>query len=203
MATIDRNLTASYTMLPAWFWDTESSIVDQDDEGRAVIRYCLNPRDWFFEPAWNYYPDWLLLATIDTCQEILGTRPHAAWTGCRDVALAAGPWWPLTDLAVMSERPTTLRVNAQDQLHAEGEPAVVWPDGSQVWARDGKAITIRHTQLAMDNPLPLHPRLGDPALVRGHIRRLVCPLGSVDGWHGTDEPLLATAAVRAGRTDLA
>ncbi|MET8836973.1 DUF6745 domain-containing protein [Micromonospora sp. NPDC004540] len=139
-ATIDRNLTASYAMLSAWFWDVGSSIVDQDDEGHAIVRYCLNPRDWFFEPAWNYYPDWLLLATIDTYQEVLGTRPDAAWDGCRDVALAAGPWWPLTDVAVMSERPTTLRVNEHGQLHAEDEPVVLWPDGSQMWARDGKAL---------------------------------------------------------------
>ncbi|MBM0236700.1 hypothetical protein JNW88_05240 [Micromonospora sp. ATA32] len=44
------------------------------------------------------------------------------------------------DVAVMSERPTLVRVNAQGQVHADGEPAVVWPDGSQVWARDGVAI---------------------------------------------------------------
>ena len=139
-ATIDRDLTASYTMQPVWFWDTERSIVDQDDEGHAVIRYCLNPHDWFFDPPWNYYPDWLLLATIDTYHTVLGTPPDAAWEGCRDVALAAGPWWPLTDVAIISERPTVLRVNAHGQLHAEDEPAVVWPDGSQVWARDGKVL---------------------------------------------------------------
>ncbi|WP_433281810.1 DUF6745 domain-containing protein [Micromonospora sp. CA-244673] len=139
-ASIDRDITASYTLLPARFWDTESSIVDQDDEGHAVVRYCLNPRDWFFEPAWNLYPDWLLLATIDTYQQLLETTPDPAWEGCRELALAAGPWWPFADVAVISEHPTSLRVNGQGQLHGEGEPAVVWLDGSQTWARDGKIL---------------------------------------------------------------
>ncbi|WP_157746613.1 DUF6745 domain-containing protein [Micromonospora inositola] len=59
---------------------------------------------------------------------------------CRDVALAAGPWWPFADIAVMSERPTLLRVNALGQLHADDEPTATWPDGSLMWARDGVAI---------------------------------------------------------------
>ncbi|SCE92282.1 hypothetical protein GA0070214_103308 [Micromonospora chaiyaphumensis] len=40
----------------------------------------------------------------------------------------------------MSQRPTVLRVNAYGQLHAEDEPTVLLPDGSQMWTRDGKAL---------------------------------------------------------------
>ncbi|MEV0428304.1 DUF6745 domain-containing protein [Micromonospora sp. NPDC050495] len=139
-STIDRSLTAGYIMRSAWFWDAERSIVDQDDEGHAVVRYCLDPHDWFFEAAWTYYPDWLVLATIDTYQKVFGSAPDAAWEGCRDVALAAGPWWPLTGVAVLTERPTVLRIDAHGRLHAEDEPAVVWPDGSRMWARNGTLL---------------------------------------------------------------
>lgn len=142
-ATIDRSATARYTMEPAWFWHDESGFVDQDDVGHALVRYCLCHDDRFFEPAWNYYPDWVVLAAIDAYPALLGTAPGPAWKGCRDVALAAGPWWPFTDAAVMTERPTVLRVNAQGQLHADQEAAVVWPDGSQLWARDGMVIEAR------------------------------------------------------------
>ncbi|MGR6318923.1 hypothetical protein Q2K19_31375 [Micromonospora soli] len=138
-ATMDRSLTSRYTMQPAWFWDAERSFVDQDDEGHAAVRYCLDHDDRFFEPAWCYHPDWVLLAAIDTYREVLATTPGPGREGCRDVALAAGPWWPFANVAVMSERPSLLRVNGHGQLHADEEPAVVWPDGSQMWARDGVA----------------------------------------------------------------
>ncbi|MFE9694454.1 DUF6745 domain-containing protein [Micromonospora sp. NPDC005806] len=139
-ATMDPSITARYTMQPAWSWDAERSFVDQDDEGHAVLCYCLDHDDRFFAPAWCYHPDWVLLATIDTYREVLGTTPDLARERRRDVALAAGLWWPFEDVAVMSGRPTLLRVSADGQLHADREPAVVWPDGSQMWARDGVAI---------------------------------------------------------------
>ncbi|AYF26721.1 hypothetical protein CSH63_04435 [Micromonospora tulbaghiae] len=137
---IDRTLTGSYIMQFAWYWSDEQTIVKRDDEGRAVIRYCLNPRDWFFDPAWNLYPDWLVLAAIDTYQQVLGTAPTPEWEGCRDVALAAGPWWPLSGAAVMMQRPTVLRVTGDGLLHGVTEPAVVWPDGSTLWARHGAIV---------------------------------------------------------------
>ncbi|MGC4778641.1 hypothetical protein [Micromonospora chalcea] len=50
-ATIDHTLTGSYSTQLAWFWRDDQTIVDRDDEGHAVVRYCLDPRDWFFDPA--------------------------------------------------------------------------------------------------------------------------------------------------------
>ncbi len=139
-AAVDRTLTGGYIMQFAWYWSDEQTIVKRNDEGRAVIRYCLNPRDWFFDPAWNHFPDWLVLAAIDTYQQVLGTAPTPGWEGCRDVALAAGPWWPLSGVAVMMQRPTVLRVTGDGLLHGVDEPAVVWPDGSTLWARDGAIV---------------------------------------------------------------
>ena len=81
-------------------------------------------------------------------------------------ALAAGPWWPLTDVAVMNERLTVLPVNAHGQLHAEDEPAIAWPDGSRMWARDGNVpCHPEHpTQGCCRRPRPL------PAAARRRLR---------------------------------
>ncbi|MGW5667037.1 DUF6745 domain-containing protein [Micromonospora sp. NPDC003776] len=64
------------------------------------------------------------------------------------MALAAGPRWPFADVAVMTQRPTLLRFNAGGQLHAEDEPAVLRPDGSQMRARDGEALPPRSPSVA-------------------------------------------------------
>ncbi|MFY1623805.1 hypothetical protein ACN261_32260 [Micromonospora sp. WMMD723] len=96
-------LRATYTrsdgMRPAWFWRDDQTIVDCDDEEYAVVRSCLGPRDWFFDPAWHYYPDWILLAAIDTYRQMFGAAPGPMGEGCRNAALAAGPWWPLDTVA--------------------------------------------------------------------------------------------------------
>ncbi|WP_406037508.1 hypothetical protein OG799_23135 [Micromonospora sp. NBC_00898] len=143
-SALDRHVTARYTMQPAWYWADDHGFVDQDDEARPLVRYSLpDLDDRFFYPAWCYYPDWVVLSAIDTSRAVLGAVPDLAWEGCREVALASGPWWPFADVAVMSERPTLLRINAQGQLHSDQGPAVTGPDGKQVWARDG-AVTKVH-----------------------------------------------------------
>ncbi|WBB88187.1 hypothetical protein O7542_13855 [Micromonospora sp. WMMC264] len=50
----------------------------RNDERRAVVHYCLDPHAGLFDPAWNLYPNWLLLAAIDTYQQVLGTAPGPA-----------------------------------------------------------------------------------------------------------------------------
>ncbi|MEU1969429.1 DUF6745 domain-containing protein [Micromonospora sediminicola] len=139
-AAIDRHLAYAYSLHAAWFWNDDQTLVEEDDEARALIRYCLNPRDWSFDPAWNYYPDWLVLAAIDAYQELFGTTAGPGWNGCRDVALTAGPWWPLSSVAVMTERPTVLRPTDSARPSGDDGPTVVWPDGSRLEASGGNPL---------------------------------------------------------------
>ncbi|MGC4891206.1 DUF6745 domain-containing protein [Micromonospora sp. DT227] len=56
--------------------------------------------------------------------------------------VSAGPWWLLSTVAVMTQRPTVLQLTDDGLLHAVDEPAVVWADGSP-WARNGAAAPPR------------------------------------------------------------
>lgn len=141
-SAIDRATSADYTLQPAWYWSDEHGLVDQNDEARAVVRYSTpDLNDRFFDPAWCFYPDLMVLAAIDTYRRVFDTDPGSAWQGCRDVALTSGPWWPFPETAVMSERPALLTLDEQDRLHADDGPAIQWPDGHHVWAHDGVLIS--------------------------------------------------------------
>ncbi|MFC0504979.1 DUF6745 domain-containing protein [Micromonospora costi] len=115
-------MTGNYRMRPVWFWDDEDGFVDQDDEAHAVVRYILRHDDRFFEPAWTYYPDWLMLAAIDTYHAITAAAPDPAWEACREVALTTGPWWPFADVAVVAERSTSAAVDSCGLLLADDHP---------------------------------------------------------------------------------
>ena len=60
----------------------------------------------------------------------------AAW----DVARSSGMWWPFEHVAIMSERPAEVHVNQKYLLHRADGPAVVYRDGWNVYAWNGKAV---------------------------------------------------------------
>jgi hypothetical protein len=61
---------------------------------------------------------------------------RAAW----DVARSSGLWWPFEHVAVMSDRPAEVHVNERYLLHRDDGPAVVFRDGWNVFAWNGKAV---------------------------------------------------------------
>jgi hypothetical protein len=60
----------------------------------------------------------------------------AAW----QVARSAGPWWPLSHSAVVSDRPLLMHLNEERLLHRGGGHAAEFRDGVRVWAWNGHAI---------------------------------------------------------------
>ncbi|MBM0259888.1 DUF6745 domain-containing protein [Micromonospora sp. 4G55] len=102
----------SYLLCAVRYWHDHQTGVEQNDETRAVVQYCLpNVRDRFFDPAWHFYPDLVVLAAIDTYRTAFDTTPNSGWEGCREVALTSGPWWPFAEVAVMTERVTTQHID--------------------------------------------------------------------------------------------
>ncbi|MGN9811438.1 hypothetical protein ACTMSW_19035 [Micromonospora sp. BQ11] len=101
---INPHLSHDYHLQPAWYWDDNPYIVNQNDEARAVVRYALpDYNDQIVEAAWRYWPDPIVLATIDSYPPPPAT--HQLWRHCREIAMASGPWWPLTRICVMTDRP--------------------------------------------------------------------------------------------------
>jgi hypothetical protein len=74
----------------------------------------------------------------------------AAW----DVARSAGPWWPLSRSAVLSDRPILMHLNEKSLLHRGGGPAAEFRDGVRVWSWNGHAM--RESWIM--NPQDISPR---------------------------------------------
>jgi hypothetical protein len=61
-------------------------------------------------------------------------------TAALDVARSAGPWWPLSRSAVVSDRPLLIHANQKHLLHRGGGPAAEYRDGTRAWAWNGHAM---------------------------------------------------------------
>ena len=60
--------------------------------------------------------------------------------GLLKVAASAGWWWPLKDVAILSERPNLLARDGQGRLHSETGPALRYPDGWAIHALHGVVV---------------------------------------------------------------
>ena len=54
--------------------------------------------------------------------------------------MAIGWWWPLRDVAVLTERPTELHRDADGRLHADTGTAIVYPDGWRLHRHHGARV---------------------------------------------------------------
>ncbi|HUQ79925.1 MAG TPA: hypothetical protein VM076_02240 [Gemmatimonadaceae bacterium] len=74
-------------------------------------------------------------------EALVGTRQAPAIMGAAwEVARSAGMWWPFEHAAIMTDRPSEIRLNAEHLLERGDGPAVVYRDGRRVYAWNGKAV---------------------------------------------------------------
>ena len=77
-------------------------------------------------------------------EERIGTRVAPPFLSAAfDVARSAGLWWPFENAVIFSERPAELHFNDQQLLHNAEGAALVYRDGSTVYAWNGKAAPER------------------------------------------------------------
>ncbi|QGN49823.1 hypothetical protein GKC29_25360 [Micromonospora sp. WMMC415] len=139
---LGQSITGRYTLHPAWYWDNDHGFVDQNDDGRAVVRYSLPDLDdrsptppGATTPTWSSSPR---STPTGRCSEQPPT-PRG-----RDAEMPR--WRPAHGgrsrtwrSSVNGPRPTSVKLDEQGRLHANDGPAVSWPDGHQMWARQGRA----------------------------------------------------------------
>jgi hypothetical protein len=61
--------------------------------------------------------------------------------GISNVAKSAGFWWSFNDFCILSDRPKTIALNKQGQLHQERGMAVEYLDGWGVYSLNGRKVT--------------------------------------------------------------
>jgi hypothetical protein len=60
-----------------------------------------------------------------------------------EIARSSGLWWPYENAAILCDRPSQIHLNHRRVPHREDGPAVVYRDGWQVFAWNGKAVPER------------------------------------------------------------
>lgn len=113
----------------------------QDDEPQDTW-------DWSMAELLGWPMDVAAFAVDQARAWALGIRPGRVTAPLVQVALAAGWWWPFRHVAVLAERPARARWDAAGRLHADGAPAVRYPDGFAVWAWHG----VRVPRLVIERP---------------------------------------------------
>ena len=66
--------------------------------------------------------------------------PPAILRAALEIAKSTGLWWPYDGAAIMADRPAEVHVNERHVPHREDGPAVVFRDGWDVYAWNGKAV---------------------------------------------------------------
>ena len=106
----------------------------------AQVRDQVRDINWQWPNNWGGQDGWYWsLAYYDTMRE-LGVDACARVQPWIDAARATGCCWLYWDVAIITDRPTTLLVDARGRLHGESGPAVEYADGLQVWAWHGTRV---------------------------------------------------------------
>lgn len=81
-----------------------------------------------------------MVSTLDFCSTLIdfSDAERQLLMTLRSLARSCGAIAPYTHQCWVIERPTQLRFDAEGRLHGEGEPAVVFADGSEFYAEHGQ-----------------------------------------------------------------
>ncbi|MET0135521.1 MAG: DUF6745 domain-containing protein [Kibdelosporangium sp.] len=80
------------------------------------------------------------LAEADIFARLADERPRGRLVGIMQVARSAGPWWPMLDAVVLSERPNIVSLDQQGRLHNATGPAVGFRDGWGEYYWHGRSV---------------------------------------------------------------
>lgn len=80
------------------------------------------------------------LAYYDYIWKELGIEECKMLNGLMETAKSCGWWAPYKELAVIQDRPLKIVLNANNRLHNETGPSILFRDGSEIWSLNGMAL---------------------------------------------------------------
>ncbi|MFC5996911.1 DUF6745 domain-containing protein [Pseudonocardia hispaniensis] len=125
--------TAAGLVAPTWVVWADSPL----GGARAVLD---QPGDRLWDEVGGHLCPWrdaYWLAYHQVARPIAGLPPSPQLDALAAATRAVGWWWPMRDVAVLTDRPTQLHRDEQGRLHREGGPAVAYADGWALHYRHG------------------------------------------------------------------
>jgi hypothetical protein len=104
-------------------WDI---IKDEDTTAWDSVSEAIDNAFWGFDVGWLAFFAYFDAIGID-CSKLKGLWASTKHCGC---------WWAFENLAVITPKPSAIRLDAQGRLHAEGVPAVAY-EGFVMYAFHG------------------------------------------------------------------
>lgn len=99
----------------------------------------------------QHYAGWLVY--IDFMDKELGDAEAKKCKPLVDMAKAACWWWPFTEIAIITERPTQVHFDDQGRLHNATGPAIAFPDEASLWVIHG----INVSKQVVESPETMTP----------------------------------------------
>ncbi|BCL36900.1 DUF6745 domain-containing protein [Nostoc sp. MS1] len=89
---------------------------------------------------------WVYYATcIDYCISVLGCKyQHHLWEFLLALAHECPWFFPYNHVCIICDRPLHIRFDNQNQLHAEGEPAIEFADGYSIYSYHGVTLPEKY-----------------------------------------------------------
>ncbi|MGK7904842.1 MAG: DUF6745 domain-containing protein [Hormoscilla sp.] len=85
---------------------------------------------------------------IDFCVEVLNcVHNQKVWELYKALAKNSGCIFPFRNVCWVCDRPRVIRLENEQRIHAEGEPAIEFADGSRVYAHHGVRLPAAYGQV--------------------------------------------------------
>ena len=141
------------------------------DQVRDQVRAQVGAQVWrALDPSLCSWAAWA------DAHESIGVTGLAASKGLRTVAAQSPWWWPMRDIAILTDRPTVMARDNQGRLHNPTGPAIEYADGFGVHAWHGTRVPADLITPGWDLPTALRH---DNAEVR---RCAIERIAGQDGW---------------------
>jgi hypothetical protein len=110
---------------------------------RGVLTSAIHCRTTNFLIGRSFFDEQTFSSLADVEARADGGPLHPLILAAREVACSSGLWWPYEHAVILSDRPSEIYVNDRLLPHREDGPAVVYRDGWEVFAWNGKAVPER------------------------------------------------------------